>query len=97
MERKTWTVDEFIEGSNTLPQGYHWNTVSRIDGLACIVASLSPDFGTRSEERRSLTNPTITIPLSWPDAIRLAVQITEMAQAGGASVPEGVFVKGKTH
>jgi len=97
MERKNWEVEDFAEGRNNLPQGYRWNAVSRPDGLAVIEVSLDPKFGTRREEPRNPDNPIIAIPTSWDDAIRLAVQITEMAQAAGEPLPPGVFVKGATH
>ena len=96
MQKKEWSVSDLIEGSNIFPQVYNCNCTSRIDGLAVIQASTNAEFGTRSEDRRSPTNPTISFSMSWPDAVRLAVQITQMAMAVGEPIPEGVFIKGMT-
>lgn len=91
MERKVWTVDDFVGGTNRLPQGYHWNVVS--GGHPIVQVSLDERFGTRGEERRSPTAPIVHIPTDWDGLIRLAVQIAHMAQAVGVRLPDGVLVK----
>lgn len=96
LEFKTWEIDDFIEGSNTLPQTYHWSALAG-NGEAALRASLSPDFGTRPEEPRSSTSPTLLLRMTWADAIRLAVEITRMAQATGQPIPPDVFIRGATH
>lgn len=93
MRRKVWDVSELEEGTNRFPQGYHWNTQSGIDGLAYIEVSFNERFGTRAEEARSPTNPILLIPTAWQEAIRLAVQITDMAQAVGVPLPDNVLVR----
>lgn len=91
MERKEWKVDEFVRGSNRLPQGYHWNVVT--GGQPVVQVSLDPRYGTRAEEARSPDAPILWIPTDWDGLIRLAVQIAHMVQAVGVRLPDGVLVK----
>jgi hypothetical protein len=91
MERKDWTVDDFVKGSNRLPQGYHWNVAS--GGKPIVQVSLDKRWGTRLEEPRNPDAPIVSIPTDWDGLIRLAVQIAHMAQAVGVRLPDGVLVK----
>jgi len=91
MTRKEWKVEEFVRGTNRLPTGYYWNVVS--GGQPVVQVSLDQRFGTRLEDLRSPDAPILWIPTDWDGLIRLAVQISHMAQAVGVRLPDGVLVK----
>jgi hypothetical protein len=91
MERKTWEVEDFIEGANMLPTGYHWNVV--LGTHPVVQVSLDRKSGTRSEDSRNPLAPTVHIPTDWDGLIRLAVQISHMASAAGVKLPDGVLIK----
>jgi hypothetical protein len=84
-------VEDFIEGTNTLPTGYHWNVV--LGAHPVVQVSLDRQWGTRAEEPRNPSAPIVHIPTDWNGLIRMAVQIAHMANAAGVRLPDGVLVK----
>jgi hypothetical protein len=91
MERREWTVDDFVKGTNRLPEGHFWNVVTA--GQPVVQVSLDPRHGTRLEDPRDPNAPIVNIPTDWDGLVRLAVQIAHMAQAVGVRLPDGVLVK----
>lgn len=91
MERRDWTIDDFVKGTNRLPEGYFWNVMT--GGQPVVQVSLDPRYGTRVEDPRNPTAPIVLIPTNWEGLICFAVQIAHMAQAVGVRLPDGVLVK----
>jgi hypothetical protein len=75
MERKDWNLDEFVNGTNRLPEAYHWRVVVDAKRKPVVQVSLDPGWGTHVEETENPSAPIVDIPTSWENLIRLAVQI----------------------
>lgn len=83
-------------GLNELPQLYNPSVQSR--GTLRLVLATEPHQETNSLRGSRSTDATmVAFDLNLNDAIRLAVEISEMAQARGASLPKGVLYRGSTH
>jgi hypothetical protein len=91
LKQKTWEVGEFVEGTNELPQGFHWNV--SLGSKPVVQVSLDSQWGTRLEDPRTPEAPIVNIPTNWDGLIRLAVQIAHMAEAAGVRLPDGVLVR----
>ena len=85
---------ELVEGAvNELPQLY--NPSVRTGGNALIVATTIPHLGTSPLEPRSPNATTVAFRMEWEDAIRLAVEISKMAEVVGVRLPKGVLYRGE--
>ena len=91
MERKEWTVHEFVQGTNKLPEGFHWNVVTGDKPVVQVSLELSLGNAWRGSAKPKRTNHSH--PTNWDGLIRFAVQIAHMAQAIGVRLPDGVLVK----
>jgi hypothetical protein len=80
MERKDWNLEEFVNGTNRLPEGYHWRVVVDAKRKPVVQASLDPSRGAHVEETGNPSAPIVDIPTSWENLIRLAVHVAHMAQ-----------------
>jgi hypothetical protein len=93
MERKEWNLDEFVNGTNRLPEAYHWRVVVDAKRKPVVQVSLDPGWGTHVEETENPSAPIVDIPTSWENLIRLAVQIAHMAQGVGVELPDEILIK----
>jgi hypothetical protein len=93
MERKEWNLDEFANGTNRLPEAYHWRVIVDAKRKPVVQISLDPGWGTHVEETGNPSAPIVDIPTSWENLIRLAVQIAHMAQGVGVELPDGILIK----
>ena len=90
------TTVKLVAGINELPQLYNPSVQTR--GTLRILLTTEPHQETNSLRGFRSTNATIVaFDLSLDDAVRLAVEISEMAQVRGAILPKGVLHRGSTH
>lgn len=91
------TAVQLVDGFNELPQLY--NPSVRIGGEpnVHIHATIDSRLGTTIHEPRDPDATTVVLRMDWKDAIRLAVELSKMAEVRGINLPKGVLYRSSTH